>query len=291
MKKEPVRLAIALLLCMLSFALSGCTAADPNLVLINEGNSLFDQGKYEQALDKYLEVDQDAQCIEELDKTLTEKMGELLRSKDYDSLSKYLLQAPVFDFTDSDTRSAYRYLEMGSRGSDEQNGYLNWLYLVGELDKLSKSGCRVASDALKEKPYRDYTQLLSAQGLYRSDEAFEHYQSADGYKLSSDEVNAYINIGEKLSITDLVTHGALISMTSEKAVDRADSDHLKVMLVSVGEGKYHCKASYTDPIKGDKCEYSFDLSIGDNAVSVSSYITMEEAGNESLVEGTYTKVE
>lgn len=75
MKKEPVRLAITLLLCMLSFALSGCTAADPNLVLINEGNSLFDQGKYEQALDKYLEVDQDAQCIEELDKTLTEKMG------------------------------------------------------------------------------------------------------------------------------------------------------------------------------------------------------------------------
>jgi hypothetical protein len=291
MRKAPIKLAITLLPCMLSFALSSCAAADPNLALINEGNSLFDEGEYELALEKYLEVDQEAQCIEELDKTLTKKMGELLRSKDYDSLSMYLLRAPAFDFTDSDTRLAYRYLEMGARGSDEQNGYLNWLYLVGELDKLSKSGCKVASDALKGKPYRDYVQLLGAQGLYRSDEAFEHYQTADGYKLSSDEVNAYINIGEKLSITNLVTQGALISMTSEKAVDRADSDHLKVMLASVGEGKYHCKASYIDPISRGKFEYSFDLSVGDSTVSVSSYITTEEAGNESLIEGTYTKIE
>ena len=272
-------------------ALSGCASADPNLNLIDEGNSLFEQGKYEQALERYLEVDQESQCVDELDEALTEKMGELLEIEDYDSLSKYLLQAPVFDFTDTDTRAAYRYLEMGSRGAKEQEGYLNWLYLVSELDKLSKSGCEVASDALEEKPYCDYVQMLDARGLYRSDATFEHYQTVDGYAFSTSEVNAYVNIGEKLSVTDLVAQGAVISMTGEKAIDRADDDGLMIRMASIGEGKYHCKASYTDPIKEDRFEYSFDMSIGENSITIGSLVTTEEPGGMSLVEGTYTKIE
>ena len=252
---------------------------------ISEGDSLFGSGDYEGAL----------QCYKSLEsgdgyKAIFEHGVELFEKGEYSQCKAYMDVAKESSAVDSD--AAKKYVQTCYALTDAKND-MSMLYRTDQLKRMDAEGFEPASRALENDAFAPYRKLSDAAGLYRSDNVIEHYDIAPETNIMLGdpyEVYSYIAIGSQLSSTVLAADGAKITMTLEKARERARKNDFDCDVHAVGDGRFHCKATYTDAITKKGYEMEFDIVLGDESLSVESLSTNENPGNETLCEGRYSKI-
>lgn len=288
MKKSVLTLAVTTLMTV---SLMGCSS--PEQKAIDSANSMFEQGNYSEALEQYEAVEADADEFPDMVTTMYENAKKLYEAEDYENAIDYFYNVNEKDSDVIDSNECSNYLQLCYAMQDAKND-LSMLKRTYEVIRLSNEGFEPATEALQTKEtFGKYVNLANSEGLYRSDNTYEHYSIIPGTRLTigGRTIYSYVSIGEALYATTLASDGAIITMDSDAARERALKNDFSCYIHNTGENTYHCSASYTDSISSDDYELEFDLALGDGYVDISNLSTNEQAGSELLYNGRYTKVE
>ena len=293
------KIAVLLVALGLSAALlSGCSgggeSSDTVDPAIQEANALFDQGDYEGALEQYFSVDPESPVFEQSVQVAFEHAITLYEIDNYSECSTYLLKVSHADAESVDEKECANYLQLCYAMQSAQSG-LDMLYRTKSVIRMSEEGFAPATEALQEVgAFSEYYDLAQASGLYKSDASIEHYDLVPGTNMTfgdSYAVNSYISLGDHLYATVLASEDAAVTMTADKARERAQDNAFDCEVYCVGENVFNCKAEYTDSVTEESFEMEFELSLQDGALVVSGLKTTEEPGSEVFCEGKYSKVE
>lgn len=177
-----------------------------------------------------------------------------------------------------------------SFGSDDESGNQSDNPTQGPADAMQQENA-VTSRGTNTK------EDIGVSGMYRSERTFQKYDLVPGTTtMVGDplEVYSYIAVdGFEIGATTLVAEGAIAPMTKEKVVERSKKNRFdcNVYANDDANGSYHCSIGYTDAITGDGHKIEFDISIDGENIVIDNLESDEDAGGQTLIEGTYIKIE
>lgn len=284
---------VAAVLCTIVLSLSGCSSEVEKA--ISNGDQLFEQGNYPQALEAYQNVEDNAEGRGEIDRAVFEKGKELLDSGNYQECDDYF--RAVIDSDTLDTTDVGNYLQL-SYAYDASETDMGVLYRTRQLLDMSEQGFEPAAAAIDSGKFDGYLKLAQAGGLYKSENLLQRYTAVPGTTLllgGAREVNSYIYLDSKLYATVLAAEGAVVQMTGEEAKSRAQDNEFNCNIHVTENGAYgtawHCWASYRDRITGDEHKIEFDMALDGDSLVLSNIDSTEDAGGQTLVAGRYIRME
>lgn len=262
---------------------------------IEEALSLFDSGDYEGALEQFDLVEQDSEKYEDACAAIYGCAISLYESGDYTNAGNYFYRLVNSESSSLDMDECSNYLQLCYAMKDSESEIADLFFRTADLVDMSDEGFQPATEALETvEAFSGYINLARSKGLYRSDNTIEHYTTIPGTGSSLGDntpVNSYIYISQGLYATTLVSQDALITMDGSKAYERAKDNQFETDVDCIGTDVFHCSSSYTDSVTGDAYTIEFDLTLGDGFFDIGNVVTTEDAGNYTICEGRYTKIE
>lgn len=257
--------------------------------------ALFNSGDYEGALEKFSSVEQGSEEYEDVCTAVYDCAISLYELGDYSNAGNYFLRLVNSESTSLDMDECSNYLQLCYAMQDSESEIADLFYRTTALVDMSDEGFQPATEALETvDAFSGYINLARGRGLYRSDNTIDHYTTIPGTGSSLGDntpVNSYIYISQGLYATTLVSEGALITMDGSKAYERAKDNQFETDVDCIGTDVFHCSSSYTDSVTGDAYTIEFDLTLGDGFFDIGNVVTTEDAGNYTICEGRYSKIE
>lgn len=287
MKRKATFLVAGSLAIMLS--LSGCGSQEPREICA--GNELFAQGNYEGALEEYRSVDFESENYTEAAQAIYDHGVELFDSGQYAEAALYFSNVPQDKYVMTEFDDVENYFTV-CHAVEQANSGQNQMNYARKLVELRDEGFEPAEKALENDALVDYVPLGEMAGLYRSSGTIEHYQASKegGYRIGGTrEVYSYLLLDYNIYATTLASEDALYDMNSEIAQERSSDSRFDCTVEFVSEGRYHCTASYYDPIDGEGHHLEFDLVLSGESLAVENLVSNEPDGGRLLYEGEYTR--
>lgn len=194
------KVVTALLSVVLSLgclSLAGCADADQSIM--DEAQSLYSNGKYSDALSKYLEVPEESELRQEALEAVCNSGVELFDSGEYKACKAYMESLVAILPTDVDLyHEAYNYIYPAEVLDSYLDGYTvrNWIFDAGSLSSSAKNGSVPAQKALKTGHLDPYLKLHEYGGLWRSENTATDKTLVSGYEVSKQSVYTYILIDD-----------------------------------------------------------------------------------------------
>lgn len=270
--------------------LAGCADADQSIM--DEAQSLYSNGEYDNALSKYLEVPEESELRQEALEAVCDSGVELFDSGEYEVCKAYMESLVAILPTDVDLyHEAYNYIYPAEVLDSYLDGYTvrNWIFDAGSLSSSAKNGSVPAQKALETGYLDPYLKLHEYGGLWRSENTATDKTLVSGYEVSKQSVYTYIFIDDlylKSANYDAVT----VSEITGSMVSESDEEHHFEVTTVYDEatGTYRCDGRVNASVASEKwVSLSFDMRLDDNAIHVENVET--SSSEYPFASGAYTK--
>lgn len=246
---------------------------------------LFQNGKYEKALEIYCKYGQNSDYSKEICKKIYKFGIKLFENKKYDMCEKYM---DSFE-TRYEENYEYAYVARVLNSVKKKDKNLDYFGITVILNEYSENGFKPAKVALKKEPFINYVPLVKMEGVYRSEKDFFKEYTIGSILIDKYKLYSYINVGVGMYSTSFAKD-ADIDVTEERIKNRAKENLYDCKCIYVKKGLYHCDVEYTDSITGVNEYYSYDLYLKKNKIFVKSLETSESKNTVTFTDGIYFKI-
>ena len=269
--------SLAFAFLFICLCLSGC--GDKNV--LTKADTLFENGQYEEALDKYKTIEADSDEYNNVCTTIYEKGKQLYDIGEYEMCIAYMesLDEPIeFSYYYEQLATARIKMNLGEEPSAD------YLKSISIFKKWSEEGCEAAGEILNEKPYADYLPLLEYAGLYKSEKTFTLKNPLMQY-----DKYCYISLSDCLLSTSFMTE-TITEITEEKVKNNAGDNNYRCEIKWLDDNRYLCEARYKDKFNKEKYELNFELKLVNEGIEIELLSSTETQDVVSFVDGLFYKV-
>lgn len=249
------------------------------LAIIEAAEQDFQNGQYATALTKYVEITESDKYYSDVCEKIYEHGVDLYEQGLYGECLQYMTM--LDDFKDS---SSYKSISEVQQNLKDNVSY-SYPYLVYALMKMGKNGFEPANELLLQEPLNLYMPLVEHAGLYRSVKTFKQQY----WPLPAHDAYSYIDISTYITAFSFATE-AFIEITSEAVQNQAEDNNFLYTCSYLADNKYHMDVKRYNNLSDNWEKISFTITLSDNKLKIDNLSTTEPKGQETFIEGAYTKI-
>lgn len=269
MKKLCLLLIVLLLVPVFSFAETKLEKAE----------MLYEKNQYLEALDCFLSIDYKSEDYKRAMESIYSKGITFFENGQYELCKEYMYD--IWSYKD-----AKHYWFVSATIDDINRGKnIDYAYTVLSLAAKSEHGFEPATQLLQKSVFADYLDLINMRGLYRSDDT-----TLRDLTLMKYDVYCYLNIDYPITSACYMKE-TVNPITGDDVDEKVEDYKFNCKCISLGESVYRCTIDYKDPFNGKSEQVTFVMYIEGEKLVVDQIETTEVKGMETIIEGTYTKIE
>lgn len=290
-KEKEVKKLVALAVPpMIALCLVGCSGYGRSGV--EDADSLFEQGSYEDALSQYLSIPEGKEGRDEMLAVAYERGVELFDNGEYGACNAYM--ESLVEALNPETElyhSAYDYIFPSMVLEKHYSEYetYNWLFAAYSLKLGASNGIESNEKALETGVFDPYVAFLAHEGLWRSVESVSDCLLSEGSDVARNDAYTYVFINgyqfdsanyPKETVFEII--GEDVSARSGETFFQVDVDYDEGCDKYIFDGRVSVSASGYDWIY-----IGFEVGFDDDCMYLENVKT--SSSEYSIAEGRYSR--